>query len=237
MDETGAADLLAKQIASDLEGQIDSQALMPGDKLPSEAELSRQYMANRYVVRRALRLLETRGIVDATQGRGRFVRLPAVQVSVERTGRVPIATTDSYRSETRQINAIKARAYIAEALSLKERSKIISVERMFFADRVPIGIYKQYIRHDRFPGFISEFNKSGGSVSHALAASGVDAFELPYVRLTSRLPSPEECDLMHVPPHAPLMVLRTVSADKQGVIGYSEARLPSDRVEIDLASH
>jgi len=59
-------------IAEQLLGQISDRRLQPGDALPPERELTRLYGAGRSSVREALRMLESRGLIEAV-GNGSFV--------------------------------------------------------------------------------------------------------------------------------------------------------------------
>jgi DNA-binding GntR family transcriptional regulator len=61
-------------IASDLRTKIEGGELLPGDLLPSEAELSSQYGVSRGTTRQAFLELQAAGLIDAVQGKGRFVK-------------------------------------------------------------------------------------------------------------------------------------------------------------------
>jgi DNA-binding GntR family transcriptional regulator len=61
-------------IAADLRAKIESGELVPGDLLPSEAELTSQYGVSRGTTRQAFLELQAAGLIDAVQGKGRFVR-------------------------------------------------------------------------------------------------------------------------------------------------------------------
>ena len=61
-------------IATDLRAKIESGELAPGDLLPSEAELTSQYGVSRGTTRQAFLELQAAGLIDAVQGKGRFVR-------------------------------------------------------------------------------------------------------------------------------------------------------------------
>jgi DNA-binding GntR family transcriptional regulator len=63
-------------IAADLRARIERGDLQPGDVLPSEAELTAQYDVSRGTTRQAFLELQAAGLIDAVQGRGRFVRTP-----------------------------------------------------------------------------------------------------------------------------------------------------------------
>ena len=61
------------QVAADIEADIDSGALEPDTRLPSEAELATQYGVARVSIRRAIELLRKRGKVLTFHGRGTYV--------------------------------------------------------------------------------------------------------------------------------------------------------------------
>ena len=72
-------------IAKRIRQMIDSRALNPGDRLPSESELAAQFGAGRLSVREALRMLEQAGLIEVKQGSagGSYIREPDVTVTAE----------------------------------------------------------------------------------------------------------------------------------------------------------
>ncbi|MFI7455620.1 winged helix-turn-helix domain-containing protein [Nonomuraea sp. NPDC049714] len=62
------------QIADDLRAQIRGGSLEPGSPLPSTAKLAEQYGASLSVVKLAVGVLRTEGLVIGQQGKGVFVR-------------------------------------------------------------------------------------------------------------------------------------------------------------------
>jgi DNA-binding GntR family transcriptional regulator len=59
-------------VQRDLEAEIDSGALPPDTRLPSEAELAEQYGVARITVRSAIAMLRDAGKVVTVHGRGSF---------------------------------------------------------------------------------------------------------------------------------------------------------------------
>lgn len=59
-------------ICEDLRSRILEVKIRPGDKLPSENELSAQYGVSRQTVRKALEILQNEGYIYAEHGRGTF---------------------------------------------------------------------------------------------------------------------------------------------------------------------
>ena len=71
---------LPELVANQMQEYVLSQNLKPGDKLPTEPEMSEMYEVSRQVVREAARVLEQRGLVEIRAGRGMSV----AEVNVDR---------------------------------------------------------------------------------------------------------------------------------------------------------
>ncbi len=70
------AERLSDRLASLLAAQLDSGALGPGDRLPTETQIALQHGVSRTVVREAVHQLKSRGLVRSRQGSGVFVAAP-----------------------------------------------------------------------------------------------------------------------------------------------------------------
>lgn len=69
---------LAHEVVEGVTAQIQSGQLRPGDKLPTESEIMRQYGVSRTVVREALSRLQAACAVETRHGIGTFVLEPAL---------------------------------------------------------------------------------------------------------------------------------------------------------------
>lgn len=80
-----------------LENLMESEALKPGDKLPSENELTERFGISRQTVRKAIGLLEEEGTVRRVRGSGTYVSFDRRE-NLERRNRIAVMTTyvDSY---------------------------------------------------------------------------------------------------------------------------------------------
>lgn len=78
-----------------LKEQILSGTIKPGQKLPSENELTREYALSRHTVRKALALLENEGYITAQHGKGTFCSERVIQ----RHNSKNIAVTTTYLSD------------------------------------------------------------------------------------------------------------------------------------------
>ena len=68
-----------KQVYAALWREIQSGRLHDGDRLPSEAELERRFAASRITVGRAMRDLQSAGLVERRAGSGTYVKTPRVE--------------------------------------------------------------------------------------------------------------------------------------------------------------
>ena len=59
-------------LMEELKEEITSGRIQPGEKLPSENQLTERYSLSRHTVRKALGLLEQEGYVEACHGKGTF---------------------------------------------------------------------------------------------------------------------------------------------------------------------
>ena len=66
-------DRLSDQLAARLLAQIERGTLKPGDRLPTEAQLSSEHGVSRSVVREAVHQIKSRGLLRSRQGSGVFV--------------------------------------------------------------------------------------------------------------------------------------------------------------------
>src|SRR5437588_3585213 len=74
VDVTGRAAYL--QIADALRNKIRSGELAPGDALPSLSQLMAEFGVSNTVVRSAMQILRSEGLVVGQQGKGVYVREP-----------------------------------------------------------------------------------------------------------------------------------------------------------------
>jgi DNA-binding FadR family transcriptional regulator len=80
----GASQSLADVVCNEMREHILQGKWLPSTRLPSEAELSRQFNVSRPVVRQALATLRDEGLVLSRQGSGSFIQPNAVPAAPRR---------------------------------------------------------------------------------------------------------------------------------------------------------
>lgn len=136
-----------------LENLMESEALRPGDKLPSENELTERFGISRQTVRKAIGLLEEEGTVRRVRGSGTYVSFDRRE-NLERRNRIAVMTTyvDSYIFP-KTIQGIER--------VLSERGCSVQIS---FTDNMPErekSVLTDLISRDDVAGIIVEGTKSG----------------------------------------------------------------------------
>jgi len=93
------------QICEQIRRWVALGALRPGDRLPTVRELAARTRVNRNTAARAIRELESEGIVRTRVGQGTFVADGAPRLGRERMGRAVDAAIDRLLIEVRALGA------------------------------------------------------------------------------------------------------------------------------------
>jgi GntR family transcriptional regulator len=141
-----------RQIAEDLRGQIESQALKPGQQLRTEIELREHYGASRNTVRDAIKWLTSLGLVETKPGQGTFVvqkiapyitnltanpKVPTLYGEVDRSDPEGNAEKRLLSSTAPQVEIQKASLSIADQLQVAEGSQVVSRHQKRYIDGTP----------------------------------------------------------------------------------------------------
>jgi GntR family phosphonate transport system transcriptional regulator len=209
---------LWRQIAGAVERDIAAGTLPPGGRLPTEAELSLRFAVNRHTVRRAMEELETRGLIRVEQGRGSFVAEDVLDYPVGPRTRF----SETIRRQNREpagriirIEEIAAEGAIADALKLRRGRPVILAQRLGLADGRPVVIGDHYFSAARFPD-IARLLAADSSITAALGTLGVPDYRRSVTRITARMPSVEEAQLLEQSKTRPVLVTEAVNLDSAG---------------------
>lgn len=207
------ANPLYRMIADDLRGQIESEALQPGEQIETETELRRRYGASRNTVRDAIRWLTNLGLVETRPGQGTFVvkkidPFVTTLVADPRTG-----DSETYQFEVSkqnrqpslsdvQVEIQKANPEIAAGLRLSEGSAVISRHQRRFIDETPWSLQTSFYPRrlsDQGARRLSDVDDiEGGAVKYLLEILGLQ--QVGYRELiTVRAPNAAEATFFNLP--------------------------------------
>jgi GntR family transcriptional regulator len=139
------------QLARIIHDSIMRGELKPGDRIPSEGELSDRFGLSRMTVRRAIATLAERELVRGEQGRGTFVIGPKVEGGVflipDFHEEMKAQGLDS-TVKLLKVELVKAPGKVAENLGLRKGERVIYLERLMEAEGEPRVLDRKYILFD-----------------------------------------------------------------------------------------
>jgi GntR family phosphonate transport system transcriptional regulator len=226
---------LWRQIVIKLQGDIASGGLKPGTRLPTEAELSAQFGVNRHTVRRALEELSRDGLVRVEQGRGSFVAEDVLDYNVEARTRFSEWIRKHNKEPSgivRQLREIPADQRVAAGLGVRGGSRVVLLERLGFADDRPVSLARHYFPAVRLRGILQAL-QTMPRITEALRAVGVDDYLRQQTRVTARLPTQTEAELLRMARNRPVLVTENVNVDRAGtIVEFATGCYPTPRVQI-----
>jgi len=226
---------LWRQIANHLQQDIDTGTYAPGGRLPTEAELSRLFAVNRHTVRRALEELSRGGLVRVEQGRGSFVAEDVLEYSVEPRTRFSEWIKRHNMEPSGRVLQLKetlADTHVASGLGIRAGGRVVLLERLGFADDRPVSLTNHYFPTARLRGIL-EALRTTSRITEALHAVGIADYLRQMTRVTARLPTGDEAELLRMPRNRPLLLAENVNVDRAGqVVEFAIARYPTPRVQI-----
>jgi GntR family transcriptional regulator len=146
-----------RQVAERLRTAIVSGEYEPGQALPSEETLAREYGLNRTTINKAVRLLATEGLVVIEHGRGTRVRerRPVIHTSASYVTKQGDGERAQWSSELqhqgftggqdiREVATTPAPLDIADLLGLEDGDEVVVRRRVMLLDGEPIQLADSY---------------------------------------------------------------------------------------------
>jgi len=139
------------QVMRSLKEQVLSGRLPPGERIPSESELTAAFGVSRVVVRQALRILEDEDLIFRVKGKGTFV---ADGVDVAKSPRLwgyledLISTGFAVTVSVLEFGLRKATAELAPVFDTAEGSDLFFMKRLRLVDGRPFSVIENHLPVD-----------------------------------------------------------------------------------------
>lgn len=247
-----------ERIANDLREKIQTGALAPGERLPTEQALCTEYRVSLPVVRRALEVLAAEGRTSTRHGIGTYVRVPRqpVRRTPERyhwekdRARLPEAQrrrTGATERDTgltmadldfqAKYTTVPANEDLAAVFSVPVGAKMLqrTYRTRSQGEHAPFSLIHSYLVYDiaaENPALLDASNEPWpGGTQHQLSTIGVEVDRITD-RIQARPPGPTETESLDLPPGVPVFLLRKTSIDIHNrVVEMSDVVIPADRTE------
>lgn len=227
-----------RSIHDSLLGDITERRYRPGDKLPTEAQLSRRFGVNRHTVRRALAALAEAGIVHARRGAGVFVTCKPTDYPIGRRVRFHQTLRAAGHLPARTLLALETRAAGADeaaALGLSTGDRVHLYEGLSLADGQPIALFRSVFPAARFPALPEALNRLP-SVTEALRADGLADYTRAWTRLNATSANATQALHLRLFEGAPLLRTISLNIDPKGrPVEYGRTWFSGDRVTLTVA--
>lgn len=227
---------LWREIAETLSDEIARGHAAPGDRLPTEAELSDRFGVNRHTVRHALADLAARGLVHARRGAGVYVTAKPTEYPLGRRVRFHQAIEAQGQVPSRRLTRIDTRPADpdeAAALDLPPGAAVHVVEGISSADGQPLAAFRSV-----FPEELTNLPdalRAGASITGALRACGITDYTRASTRLTAKAAKPMLALRLRVAEGSPILRAVAVNVDGQGrPVEYGTTWFAGDRVTLTV---
>lgn len=207
---------LYKQLENILIQQIESGALPLGGKLPTEDELSKEYNISRVTVRKAMEALTDACFIERKPGKGTFVSKKKIQRNISAL----LSFTDmclmqglKASAKTIRIDIISPSEDDIIQMKLKPHDKILLLERLRYANNVPVTIEISKFTEEFY--FLFEEDLTNASLYAVLKKHNINLTNsvktLEIVRANYK-----ESVLLNVQKNHPLLCITSVVSDANG---------------------
>jgi GntR family transcriptional regulator len=184
---------LVAQLRDRLADLIGTDGLMPGDRMPTEAQLTQRFKISRPALREALKLLEQDGLISVTHGLGRFVTANSA-IQVDRPITVFESVTDMSRHYGYEmVNTVLSLREedpdpaVRQHLRLGGGERVVRLERLRLYQEEPIVYSLDYVPSSLLPAQAQSTEFSGSLLTllekhrhrPRMSAASVSAVMLP----------------------------------------------------------
>jgi GntR family transcriptional regulator len=235
-----------QQIADRLRAQINSGALVPGQRLPSEPDLAAEHDASRNTVRLAIAYLINQGLVVSRQGLGTFVVEPAKPFTAllsriheppkeqHASQALPVVSPAADESEMVRliVETSSASPSVAEKLDIAPGDPVVVRRSQYFIGDVPWQLINSYYASDLARGTALE---QAGEIE---AGSIGLLSELGYPQqgfideIGARMPNAQEFDFFKLASGTPILVVTRTAYSADRPIRLTRYIYRADRVRL-----
>ena len=201
------------RVKSFLKSELERGRWRPGELMPSEAQLVQQFGVSRMTVNRALREMQSEGLVDRVQGVGTFaaqlhrvsstLTIRNLQEEIEARGHLHHAVVHVKRKES-------AQAALAQQLGLHTGAPVFHTLIVHFDNNVPLQCEDRYVNPAAAPDYLKVDFTTTTPTHYLLEVAPL--WEAQYT-IEASAPTEQEARLLGIARTDPCLVIvrRTVS--------------------------
>ena len=225
------------QIAQALQDAIEGGKLQPGDRLDAELDLAERLGVSRPTVRQAVDRLVQQGLVARHRGVGNVVVHRRVQRSLALTSFYDDLAAAGRKPSTGVLAAevVAAEPDVASALALLPGEPVLWVERLRFAEEIPLALMSNYLSLRLLSAPPSKEDLEANGLYQLLRAQGIQLHSAKQV-IAARKATAREARLLGEPRSNPVLTVSRTSYDATGTaVELGRHVYPADRYSFELS--
>lgn len=223
------------QVMTAIQERIESGEYPAGEMLPSETQLVREFGVGRTTVVRALQTLAMQGWIEREHGRGSFVKgRPAATTERARPGLAVAEQGETVETVTR-VQRVSAPGFVARLMGVEERTPVVVRQRIARYEGQPSALEMLWFPLEIAVG--TDLDKPvplpRGVRQHLQAVRHL-RFDHVEERISARLPTREEAELLGIARSKPVLGVLATAHDASGaVLLVMSVCLPGDLHELE----
>ncbi|MBM7646552.1 GntR family transcriptional regulator [Scopulibacillus daqui] len=197
------------QIEEYIKQLIETEALNPGDAIPSEREFTEQFKVSRMTVRQAITNLVNEGYLFRQKGKGTYVSNQKIEQTLQGlTGFTEDMKKRGLKpgSKILDFKLAPAELSVAKQLYINEHDPVYEIKRIRLADDLPMALEMSYLPANLIKGLTEEI------VNNSLYEYIEDNLQLKIDYATqvieSSLSHEDEAKLLQIPKNAPILLIQ-----------------------------
>lgn len=137
------------QLVNIIKQQISLGVFRPGDKLPSESKLCKEYKVSPMTVRRAVNILIDQAVANAVQGSGTYVNsINLGSAAFHLKGLQEFFLDESTTVKILEVRIVPAKDRASKKLAVGRGEPLILIRRLLLKDDEPFFYHKEYLIYD-----------------------------------------------------------------------------------------
>ena len=133
------------------------QRMAPNSLIPSARELAKTYKVSAMTVRQALVALQQEGMIHSVPGLGTFVSDHKMSKKLTFVSFTQEISERGMKPSSKIVTAIKTTAKsqdVADSLNIKVGDPVYKIERVRFADKIPMALEESFVSAELIPGLL-----------------------------------------------------------------------------------
>ena len=221
------------RVKQHLKGELARGRWNPGELMPSEAQLVAQFGVSRMTINRALRELQSEGLVQRLQGVGTFAaQLQPVSstLTIRDLHEEIEARGHSHHVDVQFVREERVGAALAPQLGLPEGARVFHSMMVHFDNGVPLQCEDRYVNPDRAPDYLTVDFSRTTPTQHLLDVAPL--WEAQFA-IESGTPTQQEARLLGIGAGDPCLIVVRRTMSRGSTVTLVRLAHPGSRYRIE----